>query len=99
MIDRLNAPVAGTLFAALIVGAATLGGTLSHDEPVAQKADRFATVGDSLCDGQSWPKLSSECLAWVEGEAAPVRFVTLASRDAEAQTTVLHRVHEATELH
>lgn len=89
---RIFSPVTATVMGAVLVGAATLGGTFAADQ-VAQKTDRFETLGDTLCEGQSWPNLTPECLAWAEGEPLPgtVRFVTTASTNAEAQVTVLTR--------
>ncbi|UOM33927.1 hypothetical protein [Acuticoccus sp. I52.16.1] len=90
---RLLTPIAGTAIAGVMIAAATLGGSMSHGA-AAPKSDRFAVVGDSLCAGQAWPNLTSECLAWSEGEsnASPVRFVTMASHDKSSQITTLHRV-------
>lgn len=93
---RLLTPVAGTLLAGVMVAAATLGGSVAPSEP-ATKGDRFAVIGDSLCAGQVWPNLTSECLAWSEGEAAPVRFVTMASHDADRSVTTLLRIPAAIE--
>lgn len=90
---RLLTPIAATAIAGFMIAAATVGGTMSEGA-AAPKSDRFAVVGDSLCAGQAWPNLTSECLAWSEGEtsAAPVRYVTLASHDKSQQMTTLHRV-------
>lgn len=91
---RILTPVTATIAGALFMGAATLGGTFSSDAP-AQKTDRFATVGDQLCEGQTWPDLSEECLAWSKGEpvdGAAVRYVTLAQTDRAAGFTELIRV-------
>jgi hypothetical protein len=96
---RILTPVAATLLGGVFVGIATLGGTLSGSAPaVAAKTDRFATAGDSLCEGQSWPNLSPECLSWVEGAPlGKVRFITVATHDRAAQTTTLTRVRDASE--
>lgn len=90
---RVLTPVTASIAAALLVGAATLGGSFAANEP-ATKGDRFAVMGDSLCDGQAWPNLTTECLAWSKGDTtdASVRFVTLAHSDTEAGVTTLTRV-------
>ena len=90
---RLLTPIAGTAIAGVMIAAATLGGSMSHGA-AAPKSDRFAVVGDSLCAGQAWPNLTSECLAWSEGEgsSSPVRFVTIASHDVPGRVTTLERV-------
>lgn len=96
---RIFTPVAATLLGGVFVGIATLGGTLSGNAPaVSAKADRFATAGDSLCEGQSWPNLSPECLAWVEGTPlGNVRFITLADHQRDAQKTTLTRIRDASD--
>lgn len=93
---RILTPIAATLAGALIVGAATLGGTLAGDHVVTAKADRFAVIGDELCADQVWPNLTPECLAWSEGEPieGQVRFVTVHDTDATTMTTTLTRVRE-----
>jgi len=92
---RLLTPITATLVAGAIVGIATLGGTFAGNQATAIKADRFAMVGDELCEGQSWPNLTPECLTWAEGESSgPVRFVTMATTDASAGTTTLTRVRD-----
>lgn len=92
---RILTPIAATILAGAIVGAATLGGTLAGDQP-AVKGDRFAIVGDDLCKGQAWPNLTQECLAWAEGDATEgrVRFVTLSNTDEDAGVTQLLRIRE-----
>lgn len=97
---RLMTPVAGTFAAAILVAAATFGGSLAT-KSAAAKSDRFAVMGDNLCAGQSWPNLTEECLAWSEGDpsAQPVRYVTFASTDVAAASTTLTRVRAASELH
>ncbi|WP_075219125.1 hypothetical protein [Acuticoccus yangtzensis] len=89
---RILTPIAGTVLAGFMIAAATLGGSMAEGT-AAPKSDRFAVVGDSLCAGQAWPNLSSECLAWSEGQAvaSPVRFVTIASSDKSARVTKLER--------
>lgn len=90
--NRLLAPIAATLVAAGIVAAATIGGDVAAKDQPAQKGDRFAIVSETLCAGQSWPNLSEDCLAWTDGSAhTAVRFVTMASHDAERGETVLTR--------
>lgn len=93
---RILSPMVATAAAALVVGAATLGGTFAADDAVAKKADRFALAGDTLCQNQSWPNLTPECLAWQKGEATEgsVRFVTIASHDATSGVTTLTRSRE-----
>ena len=92
---RILTPIAASLIAGALVGAATLGGTFAGDVP-AQKSDRFAMVGDNLCKGQEWPNLTSECLSWAEGDATDgrVRYVTLKNDDPANQTTTLVRIRE-----
>jgi len=92
---RILTPIAATLVAGAIVGAATLGGTMAGDQP-AQKADRFAVIAEDLCEGQAWPNLTPECLAWAEGDTTDgrVRFVTLSNTDADAGVTQLLRIRE-----
>lgn len=92
---RILTPIAASLLAGAIVGAATLGGTLAGDHP-AVKTDRFAVIGDDLCKGQSWPNLTQECLAWSEGDTTEgrVRYVTLTQNDNAAGVTQLIRVRE-----
>lgn len=89
---RILTPISVTALAGLVVGVATLGGTIAG-ETAAPKADRFAVVGDSLCHGQEWPNITSECLAWSEGAPIPgtIRFVTLSTTDVEAGLTTLTR--------
>jgi hypothetical protein len=91
---RIFSPVTASVAAGLMVAAATLGGTLAADDAAEKKADRFAVVGDSLCDGQTWPNLSEECLAWARGETTDgrVRHVTIVETDESARTTTLTRV-------
>jgi len=92
---RFFSPVTASIAAGAIVAAATLGGTFASDEPAQErKTDRFEVVGDSLCEGQTWPNLSPECLAWAEGEttAGTVRFVTIVETDEAARVTKLTRV-------
>ncbi|MEM7693794.1 MAG: hypothetical protein AAF318_05040 [Pseudomonadota bacterium] len=93
---RILTPIAATVAGALLVGVATLGGTLAGDDVVTPKADRFAVIGDELCAGQDWPNLTPECLAWSEGESigGQVRFITVNDTDASARTTTLTRVRE-----
>ncbi|RAH98967.1 hypothetical protein DLJ53_25400 [Acuticoccus sediminis] len=93
---RLLTPIAGTAIAGIMIAAATLGGSMSQST-AATKTDRFAVVGDSLCAGQAWPNLSSECLAWADGDetGGPVRFVTVASHDKTRQVTTLNRMPAA----
>lgn len=92
---RILSPLAATVAAAFVVGAATLGGTFAADDAVAKKTDRFAMASDSLCEGQTWPNLTPECLAWQKGETAgDVRFVTIASHDKEAGVTTLTRARD-----
>ncbi len=92
---RLLTPITATIVAGAIVGIATLGGTFAGDQAAAAKVDRFAMVSDELCEGQSWPNLTPECLSWAEGEASgPVRFVTLANTDRDAGVTDLVRVRD-----
>ena len=92
---RILTPIAASLVAAGLVGAATLGGTFAGDQP-AVKSDRFAMVGDNLCKNQEWPNLTPECLSWAEGDSTDgrVRFVTLKSDDAANNTTTLVRIRE-----
>ncbi|MEM0905888.1 MAG: hypothetical protein AAGJ94_00900 [Pseudomonadota bacterium] len=92
---RILTPIAATLVAGAIVGAATLGGTMAGDK-IATKSDRFAVMGDNLCDGQSWPNLTQECLAWVQGEPVEgtVRFVTISETAPESNVTTLTRVRD-----
>lgn len=92
---RILTPIAASLVAAGLVGAATLGGSLAGDRP-AVKTDRFAVVGDNLCKGQAWPNLTPECLAWAEGDTTDgrVRFVTIADTDQSSGTTTLLRIRE-----
>lgn len=93
---RILSPMSASVAAALLVGAATLGGSVSSDRP-AVKTDRFATLGDTLCAGQDWPNLSNECLAWTQGEVSnqSIRFVTVAENNIEASTTTLVRMRSA----
>ncbi|MEM9223377.1 MAG: hypothetical protein AAGB11_13365 [Pseudomonadota bacterium] len=96
---RILTPVAATLIAGAIVGAATVGGTIAGSQETAVKSDRFAVVGEQLCEGQSWPNLTPECLSWKEGEPtsnARVRFVTFSQTDDGAGTTTLTRTREIT---
>lgn len=90
---RFFSPVTASVAAAVVVAAATLGGTLASDAP-AKKSDLFEVMGDALCEGQTWPNLSAECLAWAEGEstAGNVRFVTIVETDAQARVTTLTKV-------
>jgi hypothetical protein len=98
---RILTPVAASVLAGLVVAVATLGGSL-HGERAAAKADRFTSIGDTLCAGQEWPNISNECLAWSEGEiieASAVRYVTLAATDHAAGLTTLTRVKAADEAY
>jgi hypothetical protein len=90
---RFLSPAVATVAGALVVAAATLGGTFANDAP-AEKTDRFEVMGDALCEGQAWPHLSPECLAWAEGEVTEgkVRFVTMVDHDMEDQVTTLTKV-------
>lgn len=90
--SRIFTPVIAGLGAALIVGVATLGGTVAGDAPAA-KADRFQIMGKTLCADQVWPKISQECLAWGEGLGADqrVRFITTATHDPAGGVTTLSR--------
>lgn len=90
---RIFSPVTATMAAGVMVAAATLGGTMASDAP-AKKSDRFEVMGDSLCEGQTWPNLSPECLAWAEGETTggTVRFVTIVETDEDARVTTLTKV-------
>lgn len=93
---RILSPMVVTAAAAMMVGAATLGGSFAADDAVTKKSDRFALAADSLCAGQAWPNLTPECLAWQEGEFAPgnVRFVTIASHDETSGVTTLTRTRD-----
>ncbi|WMS40983.1 hypothetical protein RDV64_12885 [Acuticoccus sp. MNP-M23] len=92
---RLLTPISATIVAGAIVGIATLGGTMAGNQASATKADRFAMVGEELCEGQSWPNLTPACLNWSEGvESGPVRFVTLTDTDGAAGQTNLVRVRD-----
>jgi len=95
---RILTPIAATLVAGAIVGAATIGGTIAGDRAATAKSDRFAVVGDTLCEGQTWPNLTPECLAWKKGEPleGDVRFVTFVETDEEAGVTTLTRSREIT---
>lgn len=90
---RFLSPVTASLAAGVMVVAATLGGTFASDER-AEKTDRFAIVGDTLCDGETWPHLSPECLSWAKGETTQgaVRFVTKATTDRDARVTTLTKI-------
>lgn len=92
---RILTPIAASLVAAGLVGAATLGGSFAGDRP-AVKADRFAMVGDNLCKNQEWPNLTPECLSWAEGDTTEgrVRFVTISDTDKQSNTTTLLRIRE-----
>lgn len=92
---RILTPVAVTLIAGAIVGVATLGGTMAGGPAVDAKTDRFAVVGEQLCEGQAWPNLTPECLSWKDGEVTggKVRFVTISSTDTDTMTTTLTRAH------
>ncbi len=92
---RILTPIAASLIAGALVGAATIGGTFAGNDP-AVKADRFAMVGDNLCKGQDWPNLTPECLAWAEGDTTEghVRFVTLRNDDVANSTTTLVRIRD-----
>ncbi|MCF3936643.1 hypothetical protein L1787_24940 [Acuticoccus sp. M5D2P5] len=94
---RILSPITATVAAGFVVAAATLGGTFAADTP-AQKGDRFKVMGDNLCAGQAWPNLTSECLAWSQGETGVqhVRFVTMANSDRDNGTTTLARVRDVT---
>lgn len=93
---RILTPIAASIIAGAVVGVAALGGTAAGDRAVAVKSDRFAVIGEELCDGQSWPNISPECLSWLEGEELPgrVRFVTYAETDNQAGVTSLIRAHD-----
>jgi hypothetical protein len=92
---RFFSPITASIAAGAMVAAATLGGTLASDESAKErKADRFEVMGDNLCEGQTWPNLSPECLAWAEGETTEgnVRFVTVVETDETARVTKLTRM-------
>lgn len=93
---RILTPIAASIVAGALVGVATLGGTAAGDREVAVKSDRFAVIGEELCEGQDWPKITPECLSWLEGTASPthVRFVTYAETDHNAGVTTLIRAVE-----
>lgn len=91
---QIFTPVLATIAAVGLFAGATMGET-SVDR-VAQKSDRFALAADLLCEGQAWPKLSSECLAWRSGEAVEgqVRYVTKITHVSDASSTILSRSTE-----
>ncbi|MBJ3775115.1 hypothetical protein [Acuticoccus mangrovi] len=93
---RILTPITASIVAGVLVAAATLGGSMASDAP-ARKGDRFKIVSDTLCANQSWPNITSECLAWSEGEASSqhVRFITIADHDAVRGVSTLTRVSAA----
>ena len=91
---QIFTPVIATIAAVGLFATATMGGVRTAD--VAQKTDRFAMAADQLCEGQAWPNLTSECLAWKSGEpiTGQVRYVTTKTDDFDAQETSLVRSAE-----
>ena len=89
---RVLSPIVASALAGAVVVSAALGGTIASERST-QKQDRFAVVGDDLCEGQVWPNLSDACLAWSEGTSgAAGGYATLAAHEPELQRTTLTRV-------
>lgn len=91
---RIFTPVLASVAAIGLLGAATLGGSAA--DSVADKTDRFALTADLLCEGQAWPNLTAECLAWKSGEPleGDIRYITKKIDDPATFSTTLLRTAE-----
>ena len=90
---RVLSPIVASALAGAVVVSAALGGTIASERST-HKEDRFAVVGDDLCQGQVWPNLSDACLAWSGGTSGEATggYATLAAHEPELQRTTLTRV-------
>lgn len=88
---RFLAASGAVMFTAIAVSA---GVTTSGGFQSTAKEDRFQTVSQELCSGQSWPNISPACVSWKSGSSAngKVRFVTEVANDRTNATTTLNRV-------
>ncbi|MEW5423110.1 hypothetical protein [Amorphus sp. 3PC139-8] len=93
---RFLAASGAMLFTAIAVSAGVTSGGFQSTA----KEDRFQSVSQELCAGQSWPNISPACVSWKSGTPATrkVRFVTEVSNDRANATTTLNRVPAAQQV-